>query len=60
MEYAQMMMSCGLLVCPADESDVAHAEKTKTLVTFSRHSRPCPYAQKRRQLKSEDSIKGIF
>ena len=47
MEYAQMMMSCGLLVCPADETDIKRAEQTNTLISLSdKHSKKCPYAQK--------------
>ena len=58
MEYAQIMMSCGLLVCPADESDVERAEKTNTLVTLSnKHSKNCPNHQK---TKSDDLIHGKF
>ena len=58
MEYAQIMMSCGLLVCPADESDVERAEKTNTLVTLSnKHSKNCPNHQK---AKSDDPIHGEF
>ena len=51
MEYAQMMMSCGLLVCPADETDIQRAEETNTLISLSdKHSKNCPHAQKNNQI----------
>ena len=57
MEYAQMMMSCGLLVCPADETDIQRAEQTNTLISLSdKHSKTCPHAlnaQKDNQIHGE-------
>ena len=43
-----MMMACGLLVCPADETDIQRAEETNTLISLSdklSDSKKCPNAR---------------
>ena len=56
MEYAQMMMACGLLVCPADETDIQRAEETNTLISLSdTHSKKCPNA---RNAQKDNQIHG--
>ena len=58
MEYAQMMMACGLLVCPADETDIQRAEETNTLISLSdklSDSKKCPNA---RNAQKDNQIHG--
>ena len=52
------MMACGLLVCPADETDIQRAEETNTLISLSdNHLKKCPHA---RNAQKDNQIHGKF
>ena len=52
-----MMMACGLLVCPADETDIQRAEETNTLISLSdKHTKKCPHA---RNAQNDNQIHGM-